>query len=93
MIQNDQTIHLNMIKVTEIIANQLSVPVEKVKGDTNIAEELGADSLDIVELIMAFEDEHYGVALLDAERFEVVRGLRGIFLHVTESETFFFLLV
>ena len=51
-------------KVTDIIANQLSVPVEKVKGDTNIAEELGADSLDLVEILMSLEDE-FGISIPD----------------------------
>ena len=51
-------------KVTEIIANQLSVPVAKVKGDTNIAEELGADSLDLVEILMSLEDE-FGISIPD----------------------------
>ena len=51
-------------KVTEIIANQLSVPTEKVKGDTNIAEELGADSLDLVEILMSLEDE-FGISIPD----------------------------
>ena len=51
-------------KVTEIIANQLSVPAEKVKGDTNIAEELGADSLDLVEILMSLEDE-FGISIPD----------------------------
>ena len=51
-------------KVTEIIANQLSVPAEKVKGNTNIAEELGADSLDLVEILMSLEDE-FGISIPD----------------------------
>ena len=48
-------------KVKEIIANQLSVKVEDLKDDTNIAEELGADSLDLVEILMSLEDE-FGVS-------------------------------
>ena len=44
-------------KVKGIIANQLSVKPEEIKNDSNIAEELGADSLDLVELMMALEDE------------------------------------
>lgn len=51
-------------KVTEIIASQLSVSIEKVKGDTNIAEELGADSLDLVEILMSLEDE-FGISIPD----------------------------
>ena len=60
-------------KVTEIIANQLSVPVEKVKGDTNIAEELGADSLDLVEILMSLEDE-FGISIPD----EVIPNIKTI---------------
>ena len=51
-------------KVTEIIANQLSVSADKIKGDTNIAEELGADSLDLVEILMSLEDE-FGISIPD----------------------------
>ena len=51
-------------KVKKIIADQLSVKVEDVKDDTNIAEELGADSLDLVEILMSLEDE-FGVSIPD----------------------------
>lgn len=51
-------------KVTEIIANQLSVPADKIKENTNIAEELGADSLDLVEILMSLEDE-FGISIPD----------------------------
>ena len=51
-------------KVTEIIANQLSVSADKIKEDTNIAEELGADSLDLVEILMSLEDE-FGISIPD----------------------------
>ena len=51
-------------KVKEIIANQLAVKIENVKDDTNIAEELGADSLDLVEILMSLEDE-FGVSIPD----------------------------
>lgn len=44
-------------KVKEIIANQLSIDVKKLTEKTNIAEELGADSLDVVEILMALEEE------------------------------------
>jgi len=44
-------------KVKEIIANQLSVDIKKLTEKTNIAEELGADSLDVVEILMALEEE------------------------------------
>lgn len=44
-------------QVKEIIAAQLSVDPEKVTDDAKFIEDLGADSLDTVELVMAFEDK------------------------------------
>lgn len=44
-------------KVKEIIASQLSLRVEEVKADSSFIDDLGADSLDIVELIMEMEEE------------------------------------
>lgn len=43
-------------KVREIIVEQLGVESEKVTSDAKFIEDLGADSLDTVELVMAFED-------------------------------------
>lgn len=51
-------------KIKEIIANQLSVNAEKITEKTNIAEELGADSLDLVEILMSLEDE-FGISIPD----------------------------
>ena len=53
-------------KVKEIIADQLSVKVDDIKETTNIAEELGADSLDLVEILMSLEDE-FGISIPDEE--------------------------
>lgn len=44
-------------KVREIIAQQLGVDLEQVKPEAAFVEDLGADSLDTVELVMAFEEE------------------------------------
>ena len=44
-------------KVVEIVCNQLSVNKEDVTPDASFVEDLGADSLDTVELVMAFEEE------------------------------------
>jgi len=44
-------------KVKAIIVEQLGVEEEEVNMDSSFIEDLGADSLDIVELIMAFEEE------------------------------------
>ena len=45
-------------KMKEIIAEQLSCEVEEVGLQTSFKEELGADSLDLFELVMALEDEY-----------------------------------
>ena len=44
-------------KVKEIIVNQLSVNEEQITPEASFIDDLGADSLDTVELIMAFEEE------------------------------------
>ena len=43
-------------KVTSIIVDQLGVEKENVKPESAFVDDLGADSMDIVELVMAFED-------------------------------------
>jgi acyl carrier protein len=44
-------------KIREIIADQLGLPEDEISNDSSFVEDLGADSLDIVELIMAMEEE------------------------------------
>lgn len=44
-------------KIKEIIADKLSLDADEITMESSFADDLGADSLDIVELIMALEDE------------------------------------
>lgn len=53
-------------KIKDLIVDQLDVEEGKVTMDTNIQDDLGADSLDIVDLIMAVEDE-FEVKIEDEE--------------------------
>lgn len=53
-------------RVREIIINELGVELEKVTDDASFVEDLGADSLDTVELVMAFEEE-FGLDIPDEE--------------------------
>jgi acyl carrier protein len=53
-------------KVREIIINELGVEAEKVTNDASFVEDLGADSLDTVELVMAFEEE-FGIDIPDED--------------------------
>ncbi|MEJ2184612.1 MAG: acyl carrier protein [Gemmatimonadota bacterium] len=60
-------------KVKEIIVNELGVEPEKVTAEASFVEDLGADSLDTVELVMAFEEE-FGMEIPDedAEQLQTV---------------------
>jgi acyl carrier protein len=53
-------------RVREIIINELGVESEKVTDDASFVEDLGADSLDTVELVMAFEEE-FGIDIPDED--------------------------
>lgn len=60
-------------RVKDIIINELGVEAEKVTTDASFVEDLGADSLDTVELVMAFEEE-FGIEIPDedAEKMQTV---------------------
>lgn len=53
-------------KIKEILAEQLDADADEMTMDTKIAEDLGADSLDVVELLMSIEDE-FEVEIPDEE--------------------------
>ena len=53
-------------KVKEIIAKELEVDVKQLQPDAKFIEDLGADSLDIVELVMALEEE-FGLDIPDED--------------------------
>ena len=60
-------------KVKDIIINELGVEADKVTAEASFVEDLGADSLDTVELVMAFEEE-FGIEIPDedAEKLQTV---------------------
>ena len=69
-------------QVIEVVADRLGKPVDEVKPESNFVEDLDADSLDLVELIMALEDE-YDVTIPD----EDAQNIRTISDAVTYIET------
>ena len=58
-------------KIQKIIVEQLDVEEEKVTGNASFIEDLGADPLDIVELIMALEEE-FDIEIPDSDAEKVV---------------------
>jgi acyl carrier protein len=58
-------------RVTQIVVDQLGVEPEEVKPNASFADDLGADSLDRVELIMAFE-ETFGMEIPDSDAEKIV---------------------
>lgn len=50
--------------VKEILSKQLRIDVDSIASDTDIVDELGADSLDVVEMLMTIEEE-YGIVVPD----------------------------
>lgn len=63
-------------KVKEVIVEQLGVDPERVKPEASFIDDLGADSLDIVELVMAMEEE-FGIEIPDedAEKLKTVNDV------------------
>lgn len=53
-------------KVKKLIAEQLNVDENKIQEDSKLIEDLGADSLDVVEMLMTLEDE-FGLSISDEE--------------------------
>jgi acyl carrier protein len=55
-----------LVKVREVIVDQLNVDEDDVVAEASFIDDLGADSLDIVELVMALE-ESFGISIPDEE--------------------------
>jgi len=65
-------------RVKEIICEQLGVSAEEVTPQASFIEDLGADSLDLVELVMALEEEYdMEISDEDAEKIRTVQDVLG----------------
>lgn len=65
-----------LLRVKTIISEQLDVSIDDLTYDTFLIADLEADSLDLVELIMAFEDE-FGIKI-DEDRLEEIQTIEDI---------------
>lgn len=59
-------------KVKEIISKQLGIDIEKVTPEASFMDDLGADSLDTVELVMAFE-ETFNIEIPDEDAEKIIK--------------------
>lgn len=64
-------------RIVEIIANQLGIEEDDVTAEASVIDDLGADSLDVVELVMALEEE-FDLEIPDEEA-EKIRSVQNIF--------------
>ena len=69
-------------RVKNIIVEQLGVDEEEVTGNASFIDDLGADSLDTVELVMAFEEE-FGIEIPDEEA-EKIKNVGDAMKYISE---------
>ncbi len=71
-------------KVKKIIADNLEIDESTITPDSVITDDLGADSLDVVDLVMSFEDE-FGVEIPD-EAVETIRTVGDIVKYIEDNQ-------
>lgn len=71
-------------KLKEILAEQFEVDPQSITLDTDIIDELGADSLDFVDLLMSLEDE-FNIAEVPDEVIEKVRTVGQLVSYIEEN--------
>lgn len=74
-------------KVKQIIAEQLCISTDDISNDAKVVEDLGADSLDVVEMLMTFEDE-FGVSIPD-EKLKELSDIPSIVKLIEEYKKWF----
>lgn len=67
-------------KVIAILAEQFDIEEEKINEDTNLQDDLGADSLDVVDLLMSIEDE-FEIEIPD-EEIENIRTVSALVAYI-----------
>ena len=70
-------------KVKMILSNQFDVEEDSITPETNIADDLGADSLDVVDMLMSLEDE-FDVEIPD-EEIERIRTVGELVAYIEEN--------
>ncbi len=71
-------------KIKELLAEQLDASADDMSMDTDIANDLGADSLDVVELLMAIEDE-FDIEIPD-DKIEVIKTIGDLVKYIEDNQ-------
>ena len=70
--------------VAKVVAEQLSIEVSEIKAESKFTEDLGADSLDVVELVMALE-EQFDIEIPD-EKAEGIKTVQDAINFIEENK-------
>lgn len=71
-------------KIKEVVVDQLGVDADQVTLSANFVDDLGADSLDTVELIMAFEEE-FDIEIPDTEA-EKIKTVQDVITYINDNQ-------
>lgn len=72
-------------KVREVIAKQLNLDEAKVKVESSLLDDLGADSLDVTEIMMSFEDE-FGIDV-DDENLVNIKTVADVVKYIESTQS------
>ena len=71
-------------KVKKIIAEQLDFDISEITAESSIADDLGADSLDVVDMVMTFEDE-FGIEIPD-DAVETIKTVGDVVKFIEDNQ-------
>ena len=71
-------------KVKAILSNQFDIDADSITADTDLVDDLGADSLDLVDMLMSLEDE-FNIGEVPDEMVEKIRTVGQLVTYIEES--------
>ena len=71
-------------KIKEILSNQFDVEADSITLETDIVDDLGADSLDLVDMLMSLEDE-FNIGEVPDEMVEKIRTVGQLVTYIEEN--------
>ena len=71
-------------KIKDILSNQFDVVADSITADTDLVDDLGADSLDLVDMLMSLEDE-FNIGEVPDEMVEKIRTVGQLVTYIEEN--------